>query len=524
MSTLSSSTAGGSAAADAQSLLQAAAQSIIAGSTGNTTLDTSALVNALVAAKTAGQADRMRAQASADTTQITSWGAVQGALSALQIALASLSNGSTVNAFKAVASGDGLTATALAGTATTPGATAGSYSIGVKRIATDQVLTSKAYDTNAALGTGTLTISVNGKSMQVGIGSAHNTVGDIAAAINSASNNPGVSATVVNGADGAHLVLHATSGGAASAISVAVDETDGGSTLSTLAVTSTAAVPSTVSNNSDGTTTFNSNASTIDPGSSWTQSSAAQYAYFTVDGTPVTSPTNSDSKALTGVTLNLTAAAIGDTPQTLTIAADTDAQTTAINSFVTAYNSYVSVRGTATAFDSTGATTGVLLGDPTVNQLNNSLSSIVASAVGTGQRAVGLAVLGISLNADGTLTVDSNALSTALKNNQAGVAQVLNPTNGIAAQLNNMISAQLSTTGAITTRVNALKSDLTGSGPNSVPTEQAALTAYKAQLTTQYSAQFTALNNLMTEMNNNARYLTALFGGENNQGALSANK
>jgi flagellar hook-associated protein 2 len=524
MSTVSSSTSASAAAADAQSTLAAAAQSIIAGSTGNTTLDTSSIVNALVLAKIAGQQDSITKQTATDNVQISTWATLQASLISLQTALTTLSNGSTLNAFTATASGNGLTATPTTATATTPGATAGTFQIGVKQIASAQVLTSQAFGTNAALGTGTLTISVGGKSMNVSIGSGQNTVAGIAAAINSASNNPGVSATVVNGADGAHLVLHSANSGAANAISVGVQETDGGTTLSTLAVTSTAGVPPTVTDNGDGTTTFNSNGSTIAAGSSWTQSSAGQDAYYTIDGTPVTSPTNSDSTALTGVTLNLTAAAISDTPQTLTIAPDTTTQSKNITAFVTAYNAYVNALSTATAFDSTGATTGALLGDPTVNQLNNSLASIVASAVGTGPNATGLGALGISLNQDGTLSVDSNALATALQNNQAGVAQVLNSTNGIAAQLNNVITSQTSTNGAITTRVNALQDDLTGTGTNSVPTETAALNLYKAQLTTQYTAQFTALNTLMAQMNNNAQYLTALFGGQNSQGALSANK
>ena len=38
------------------------------------------------------------------------------------------------------------------------------------------------------------------------------------------------------------------------------------------------------------------------------------------------------------------------------------------------------------------------------------------------------------------------------------------------------------------------------------------------------NAQFTALNKLMTTMNNNKNYLTQLFGGNNNAGALARNK
>ena len=50
---------------------------------------------------------------------------------------------------------------------------------------------------------------------------------------------------------------------------------------------------------------------------------------------------------------------------------------------------------------------------------------------------------------------------------------------------------------------------------------QEALSAYQAQLTAQYNAQFTALNTLMVSSNSNAQYLTQLFGGSNSAGALA---
>ncbi|MFP3571140.1 flagellar filament capping protein FliD, partial [Paraburkholderia sp. SIMBA_030] len=46
-------------------------------------------------------------------------------------------------------------------------------------------------------------------------------------------------------------------------------------------------------------------------GGSWKQTQSAQDALFTVDGTTVSSSSNSSSTAIAGVTLNLTAAALG---------------------------------------------------------------------------------------------------------------------------------------------------------------------------------------------------------------------
>ena len=510
-STISSAAASTTAAS--QSALQAAAQSIISGSTGNTSMDVSSLVSALVNAKIAGQAAAITAAQTADNTQISAFGSLSSALSALQTGLSSLSNGTMLNTFKATASGNGLTATA--GT----GAVAGTYSIGVTQIASSQVLTSKGFQpATQQLGTGTMTLTVGGKSSTITLNGSNNTVSGIAAAINAASDNPGISASVVNGVDGAHLVLHSTQSGAANTISVSVNETDSGSTLKSLNVASNAGTTPGYTTNAAGTTTFNSGASTVS-GSGWTQTTAAQDAYFTIDGTAVSSASNANTTALPGVTLNLTAAAVGATPQTLTIAPDTTAQATAISNFVSLYNTLVSTFGTLTAYTQGAGSQGPLLGDSTLNLVQNTLASTLANGVKSGTQNLSLASIGITLNADGTLALDNTALNTALTSKPGTVAALFNSSNGVAATMNAAITGYLSPSGPIQTRTSALSNDLTN-----LASKQTALATYQTQLTNQYQAQFTALNTLMSEMNNNAQYLTQLFGGTNSQGALSANK
>jgi flagellar hook-associated protein 2 len=434
-----------------------------------------------------------------------------------------------VNDFAATMSGTGITATAATG------AVGGSYSIDVAQVATAQVLTSNGFTpATQALATvpSTMTLSVGGASTTISLNSSNSSVSGIAAAINSASNNPGVTATVVNGADGAHLVLHATSTGSANAISVQIsDPTSATATpdaLNSLAVSSMKGAPLTTSSASAGD--LKANQSALDDGSGnsvtstsgWTQTTAAQDAYFTIDGTGVTSTTNTVTSALSGVTLNLSAASVdatGTSPQTLTVAHDTTSQANTINQFVTLYNTLVTTMGSLTAYSSTATTQGALLGDSTLNMVQNQLASIVATGVKSGNTTTSLASIGITLNADGSLSVDSDTLNSALQNNQSTVASLFNSTNGVAEQLNSNITNYLSSTGVIQTRTDGLNADLTN-----LTTQQTSLSDYQTLLTSMYNAQFTALNTLMATTNSNSQYLTQLFGGTNSAGALATNK
>jgi flagellar hook-associated protein 2 len=178
--------------------------------------------------------------------------------------------------------------------------------------------------------------------------------------------------------------------------------------------------------------------------------------------------------------------------------------------------------GTLTSFDSTqsqGSQGGPLLGDSMANTVQNTLANIVSGGVKNGNSTLTLASIGITLNEDGSLTVDNTALNTALTSSPATVASLFNTTTGIAAQLNNSITNFTQTGGIIATETAAINTDLT-----SIAAQQTTLTNYTAQLTSQYQAQFTALNTLMATMNNNSQYLTQLFGGTDSAGSLATNK
>lgn len=479
MSSTTSSTTAGTSPTDVSNLLAQAAQSIISGST-KSTLDVNSLVSALVTSKTAAQNAAITNKQTLDNTQLTAIGQLKSALSALQTAVSGLADGTSLAAFSATASGNGITATTA-----TSGVNAGSYNVNVSSIATADKYSSSAFTSSTTVGTGTLTLSLGTSgSMTVNVDSTDNSITGIAAAINASSSNPGITATVVNATGGQHLVLMSNSTGAANTISMTA---------------------------SSG---LNSALNT----SNMTELQKAQDASLTIDGAQVTSPTNSISNVLPGVTINLTAAAV-NTQQTLTVATSTTAQTTAINNFVTAYNSYVTTAASLSSYSSTaasGSQAGPLLGDAMLNSITNGLASIISGGVTTGSGTFSLSSIGLNLQDDGTIVADPTALQTALTSNPGTVAALFNTTNGMGVELNNFANTYVQTSGTIDQRTASINSDLA-----SLTTQASTLQSYSSTLTAQYNAQFTALNNLMATMQNNTQYLNQLFGGNGAAGTLN---
>ncbi|TAL96086.1 MAG: flagellar hook protein FliD [Paraburkholderia sp.] len=470
-------TTASSSTTDVSSLLAQAAQSIISGST-KSTLDVSTLVSALVTAKTAGQNATIVNKQSLDNTQVSAIGSIKSALSSLQTALSGLANGSTLSSVAATVSSSAITAT------TTAGAVAGNYTVNVTKVATANKISSPAFTSSDTIGSGTLTIGLGSTgTMSLNVTSGQS-LSDIASAINTSSNNPGVSASVITASDGQHLVIQSKATGAANTVSVTA-----GSGLNAKL-------------NSSGYTTV----------------TAGQDAQFTIDGNAATSASNTVTGALTGVTLVLSAAAIG-TPQTVTVATDPTATTKAINDFVTAYNNYVTTAAGLSGYNTTTATAGPLLGDSMLNQINNGLASLISGGVTTGGKTFSLSSIGIDLQPDGTMAVDQSKLTAAVTSSSPAIAGLFNTTNGIGTTLNSFVNTYVQSSGTIDQRTASLKSDL-----SNLSDQATALTDYQNTLTAQYNAQFTALNTLMSQMQNNTQYLTQLFGGSSSAGALATNK
>jgi flagellar hook-associated protein 2 len=380
--------------------------------------------------------------------------------------------------------------TSIASATASSGAVAGQYSLSVQNLATAPQLTSAPVKSSATtIGTGDLTINVGTSSATINIDSSDNSLAGIASAINSAANNPGVTATVITATDGARLVLTGSATGAANAITVTQSGGDGG--LSAL-----------VYDPSDSITNL-------------TQTQQASDANFTLNGFAATSSSNVVTGAISGVTIDLlkpsATTTVGttttSTPTTLTVTPDTTAAQTSITAFVTALNGVLSSIQTLGGYNATTQTAGALQGNATLasfqNQLENILDTVTSSTTG----AASLAGIGITADAQtGTLDTGADTLSSALSANLASVAQLLGGKNGIATQIDALVTQYTQSGGLLSTINQGLQTGLTN-----VATQQSALNAelatYSATLTTQYNAMDAAV----AALKQTQTYLTAEF-------------
>lgn len=468
-----------------------ATQGVISSLGIGTGMNLSALVTSLVQADTSAQQNQISTATQAANTQLSALGQLQAALSGIQAALAGLRTGTAFTSYTATAAGAaGANATFTASVGT--GATAGTHTVVVNQLATAQQLSSAAFASSSSIvGTGTLVVAVGGKSVGLTIDSSNNTLQGIASAINGASNNPGVTASIINAADGAHLVLSSNSTGAANTITVTSSGGDG------------------------GLTAINYNPAGGGPNNLSVQT-AAQDASLTIDGFAVTSASNSVSNVLSGVTLNLGSAAPGAT-QTLSVGLDTTGITNTLQGLVTAYNSYVAATGQLASYDPGSGTAGPLLGDATLQNVNSQMAGILGSVVGNSSASVqSLADIGINFNVDGTLSLDTNALNSALTGNPTQVAALFNGSNGYGAQLNNTLNSFLLPGGVFDNRTQAINQQL-----SNLAQQQSDLNQQIAAETTRYQQQFAAMDTLVAQLQSSSSAITQMLSGLNSTAILN---
>lgn len=430
-------------------------------------LNVSSIVQQLVAADTQGQTTLLGNQQSAVQAELSAVGIIKSAASSLNSAITTLSGSGLGQRAVNVSDSAVLSATASSG------APLGTHNVVVTALAQAQQLASQAY-TNAdtTVGSGTLTLTVGTGSFSLDL-SAGATLAQIRDAINGASGNTGVTASLLTANDGTHLMLSANTAGTANAVTVSASGGDGG-----LAALNYGA---------------GSNA--------MTQLQAASDAQLTVDGYAVTAGTNTVSTAIQGLTLNLQKAVPGETV-TVGISQDTQAISGAVASFVTAYNTLNAAITQETSYDSNSKSAGPLLGDPGISTMSQQLRRIAGSLLSS-SGFNNLSQIGITAGTDGSLSVDSTALASALSQNSGAVASLLTGPAGVATQMQSLLTDNLGSNGLFSAQNTAYQSQL-----QSISDQQSALTDRTSQLTQMYTAQFSALDTLMSQMQATSSYLT----------------
>lgn len=437
-------------------------------------LDLNTILSNLMAAESA-PLTQLNTKQTTYKNQLSAYGRIQSAVDKLTSAATKIATASAFKGFQAtVANTDYASASAssVAG--------AGSFSLRVERLAQQNKILSTASPTVAAgtltlelgnIGTGSF-VAKSGTS-PVTINFTGSTIEELRAAINDA--NAGVSASIINGTAGKQLLISSNETGASNTIRVS-----GTAGLAGLAF------------------------DPIAPSSSFTTKSAAQDAKITLEGSELSSATNTFAEAMTGVSITVKKAhdpLVLTDSTSLTIGIDTAGMSTKVSDFVKSWNELNTLRKDLTKYDATTKTGAALSGDSTVANMVSQLRSVLTSApVGASSEYPTLARLGISLQSDGSLKLDESAFNTAVSTNLSAVTATV---TAFGSAFQTATTAMTQSGGIVSNRQDSLNSLIKG-----LDTRKEEMQRRLDVIKTRYQRQFTALDKMMGQLQTQSTYLT----------------
>jgi flagellar hook-associated protein 2 len=154
----------------------------------------------------------------------------------------------------------------------------------------------------------------------------------------------------------------------------------------------------------------------------------ARDAAFSIDNIDFTRGSNTIADAVEGVTFTL----ISEGSATITLARDTSSIVGTVQAFVTQYNNAIEYIKEQSSYDPDTETSGILLGEYSLQWVEGDIASLVNSYVpglyrsddDVGRVLNTLSAVGIAMNSDGTLALDSSELESALADDPVGVEKL----------------------------------------------------------------------------------------------------
>ena len=553
LNSLLSSSSSSSSSVDISSLLAAATGATSVG------IDVTSAVDAAIYAAQAPER-QWQAQQTTLQSQMTALTSVQSALTTLSSDLGVLNSPNGALSATAVSSTDPSLVTGTA----SPGTAVGTHVLTISHLATSASwYSSPLSSASSTLGSSTFTVTQNsGSTNTFSLGSNGLTsLSSLANAIN--GDALGITASVVTDANGTRLALVSNTSGSGGNFTVSDGGTSGAGWTSASVAGASSSLAASTFQVSDGTSAatinvaagstladvanqINSqgldlNASVItdasgahlavaaggggsvslssDPAFVLTQPSQGANASLTVDGIPISSASNTVTGAVSGLTLNLQGVTSGSQQVTLDVTPDTTQISAAISQFVTNYNSAVSLVNTQFTYNSSSQSEGVLGSDGTVRSLQSTLLGVGAYST-TGDSSSSpvstLASMGISMNDDGTLSINSTQLNQTITNDPSGVLNFFQGSalNGFASSLSKQITGfNEPSVGALSIDMNSLNQQYTDLQTDVNNYESGYIASQRTVLTNMYSKAEIALQQLPTTL----KQLQAQLG--NNSGS-----
>lgn len=440
-------------------------------------LDIKSIVSQLVALEKK-PLEKLKIDAATTQAKITTFGQIKSLVSTLQDSVTKLTSVTGWNSVAATSSAkDYVSATAIGGTQPT------SFNVEVQSLAQARATASQSLPAGAALGEGTLTLTVNGTAVDIEVGAA-DTMAGIAGKINGST--AGVTATILNDGSGERLLLTSKTTGLNGAFSLSVAET--------------------VDDNVSGEDPNTNNLGLSRLLFGTTETKAAADAQATINGIAVTSSNNTFANVVSGVTLTVGQETEVGKPVTITVSPDNSAVQANIDAFIQAYNDVNGVLNEATKYDAEKGVGALLQGDSTTLSLQSALRAAVQSLT-TGGAFSRLSDIGISAQRGGDLTLDASKLSKALEQPDA-LKNLFSSTGvgdaqGIAVRLKSVTTALLATDGFFKRKDDSLNRMLDANSK-----DQDRVNDKASRIETQLNRKYSALDTQMSSLNALNNYLT----------------
>jgi flagellar hook-associated protein 2 len=318
----------------------------------------------------------------------------------------------------------------------------------------------------------TLSGSVTIQGHEFDIDSTDNTLSTLSAAINAA--DIGVKASVITDSSGSRLSLVSGTSGAAGQLTVT----------------------SSLSGASAGNITFQ-------------VGQAGKDASLKVDGVSVTSSSNTVSNAIPGVTFQLLGSSASEIQVEITN--DNTDITTAVNSFVTAYNAVIKDINGQEGKDSSG-NPEPLYGNPTLAMIQSQLTGSLFAGAASGSVS-NITQLGISMNNDGTLSLNADTLNSKLTSNFSDVVGFLQNSGSfgqtMATTLNNLGTQAPNGAVSLAQQQNSAQEKALNTD---ISNEDAVLAAQKIQLTNELNTANQILQSIPSQLNEVNEMYSAITG------------
>jgi flagellar hook-associated protein 2 len=450
----------------------------------------------------------------AQQTKITAYGSLSSALAAFSTAAAAVNESKFITA-KATSSD-----AAVATVTSKLGAATGSIALKVDSLATNaKVASARVLDwqnvaatADSTIGTGTLTFTMGTATstpagftsdseqtpFTVEIGAGQNTLAGIRDAVN--AKGGAITASIVNDGTGARLVFSSNNTGEKNNFSITAEgpaSTGGGPALSQFAYNPAA------------------------PGNAATSASQVALgtnASLTIDGMAVSSASNTLTDTIDGLTITLLKGATAGVAASTTIGVGQDnaGAKAAVTTLTTAYNTLLAATKTLSlsvpqdAGSEDTRTDGPLSGDATIRSLMTQIKAQLTGPMsGATDPYTSLSTIGVEFQKDGTLKLNETVFDKAMTADRTAVTKLFTAepdgegSQGITAKLASIVTQMTASDGQVQSRIDSLTT-----GTKQLQKQQTDMSARLVQIQARYTAQFTALDSLLTSLNSTSSFLT----------------